>query len=66
MLTSYSVVCPYQNCDWRGSLVPSHVRGGSDAEISSAERAWLRCPRCQRDWEIRIEDERVTILPGTK
>jgi hypothetical protein len=63
MLTSYSVTCPHGKCEWSGNLIPAHVRGGNDAEIASAPRAWFRCPRCQRDWEVRIEDERVTILP---
>jgi hypothetical protein len=26
-------------------------------------RAWFRCPRCQGDWEVRITDDRVTVLP---
>ena len=49
MLSSYPVACPQKNCNWTGSLVPSHVRGGADAEIVSMHRAWFRCPRCQRD-----------------
>ena len=63
MLTSFSVACPYDNCDWTGSLVPSRLRGGADAEIASMQRAWFCCPRCQRDWEVRINDEKVTIVP---
>ncbi len=35
-----------------------------DAEIVSMQRAWFRCPRCQRDWEVRIADDRVTVLPA--
>jgi CheY-like chemotaxis protein len=26
-------------------------------------RAWFRCPRCQDDWEVRITNDRVTVLP---
>lgn len=63
MLSSYSVACPHANCRWNGSLVPSLLRGGPDAEIVSMHRAWFRCPRCQADWEVRITDDRVTVLP---
>jgi hypothetical protein len=63
MLSSYPVTCPHMGCDWTGNLVPSLLRGGSDAEIASLQRAWFRCPRCQRDWEVRITDDRVTVLP---
>jgi hypothetical protein len=63
MLSSYSVGCPHQNCSWTGSLVPSHLRGGLEAEIVSMHRAWFRCPRCHHDWEVRITDDRVAVLP---
>jgi hypothetical protein len=66
MLTSYPVACPHENCDWTGSLLPSILRGGPDAEIVSMQRAWFRCPRCQRDWEVRIADDRVTVLPAVE
>jgi hypothetical protein len=64
MRTSYPVACPHENCDWTGSLVPSLVRGGTDAETASMERAWFRCPRCQGDWEVRISNDKVTVLPA--
>lgn len=64
MLSSYPVACPHANCVWTGSLVPSHLRGGPDAEIVSMHRAWFRCPRCQGDWEVRITDDRVSVLPN--
>jgi hypothetical protein len=35
-----------------GSLVPSHVQGGADAEIASMQRAWFRCPRCQGEGDV--------------
>ena len=66
MLSSYPVACPYANCGWTGSLVPSLLRGGPDAEIASMHRAWFRCPRCQGDWEVRITDDRVTVLPAVE
>ena len=66
MLTSFSVTCPNRTCGWTGNLVPSHLRGGADAEIVSMHRAWFQCPRCQCDWEVRITDEKVTILPVAK
>lgn len=64
MLSSYSVPCPYANCGWTGSVVPSVLRGGADAEIASMQRAWFRCPRCERDWEVRITNDRVKVLPA--
>src|SRR5690348_14338161 len=63
MLSSYPVACPHANCGWAGNLVPSLLRGGPDAEIVSMHRAWFRCPRCQDDWEVRITNDRVTVLP---
>jgi hypothetical protein len=64
MLSSYPVACPHDNCDWTGNLVPSHLRGGADAEITSMHRAWFRCPRCQGDWEVCITDDKVSVLPA--
>jgi len=66
MLSSYPVACPHANCSWAGNLVPSHLRGGPDAEIVSMHRAWFRCPRCQDDWEVRIANDRVTVLPAAE
>jgi hypothetical protein len=66
MLSSYPVGCPHANCGWIGSLVPSLLRGGADAEIASMHRAWFRCPRCQGDWEVRITDDRVTVVPAVQ
>jgi hypothetical protein len=66
MLTSYPVACPHANCGWTGSLMPSLLRGGADAEIASMHRAWFRCPRCQGDWEVRITDDRVRVLPAAE
>ena len=63
MLSSYSVTCLHADCGWTGNLVPSLIRGGTDAEITSMQRAWFRCPHCQRDWEVRITDDRVTAVP---
>jgi hypothetical protein len=62
MLSSYHVACPHESCGWTGSLVPSLVRGGAGAEVASMQQAWFRCPRCQRDWEARISNDRVTVL----
>ncbi len=66
MLSTYWVTCPHENCGWIGSLAPSQLRGGADAEIESTARAWFRCPRCQCDWEVRITQDRVTILPAVE
>ncbi len=66
MLSSYPVACPHDGCGWSGSLVPSSVQGGPGAEIASAQRTWFRCPRCQRDWEARISNDRVTAAPDAR
>ena len=63
MLSSYSVACPHQGCGWSGSLLPSVLRGGAGAEIVSMQRAWFRCPQCAGDWEVRITNDKVTVLP---
>ena len=63
MLSSYPVACPHEGCGWIGSLVPSLLRGGPEAEVASMQRAWFCCPRCQRDWEVRITSHRVIVLP---
>ena len=42
------------------------VQGGEGREITSMQRAWFRCPRCQGDWEVRIEDDKVAVLPATE
>jgi hypothetical protein len=64
MLSSYYVACPQESCGWSGNLVPSLLRGGSNAEITSSQRGWFRCPRCRQDWEVRITNDRVTVLPA--
>jgi len=64
VLTSYPVACPHEGCGWSGNLLPSLVRGGSSQEIASMQRAWFRCPRCARDWEVRITDDKVTVPPA--
>ena len=63
MLSSFRVACPHAGCDWTGSLVPSVLRDGADAEIASGHWAWLQCPQCRRNWEVRIKDEKATVLP---
>ncbi len=66
MLSSYPVACPHENCGWVGSLVPSQTQGGAGAEIDSTQRAWFRCPHCERDWEVRIRNDRVTALSAVE
>lgn len=66
MLSSYPVSCPYEGCGWCGNLVPSLLRGGADAEIGRMQRAWFHCPGCQRDWEVRISDDRVFVVPAAE
>jgi hypothetical protein len=44
-------------------LVPSLLKGGESEEIASMQRAWFRCPRCRKDWEVRITGEEVSVLP---
>ena len=64
MISSYPVICPHCDCGWAGSLIPSLVRGGTGAEIGPMQCAWFRCPRCDRDWEVRITNDRITVLPA--
>jgi hypothetical protein len=64
MLSSFPVKCPHEGCGWSGSLVPSIRRGGADAEVAAAQRAWFHCPQCNRDWEVRISNDRVTDVPA--
>jgi hypothetical protein len=66
LMSSYPVGCPHANCGWTGSLMPSLLRGGPDAEIVSMNRAWFRCPRCQAEWEVRITDDRVAVRPAVE
>ena len=66
MLSSYPVSCPYRGCGWSGNLVPSLLRGGAGAEIGRMQRAWFHCPGCQRDWEVRISDDRVSVVPAAE
>jgi anti-sigma B factor antagonist len=63
MLTSYAVACPHQSCQWFGNLIPSLLQGGRDSEIASMQKAWFQCPSCQRDWEVQLIDDAVTVLP---
>ena len=65
-MSSFRVACPHAECGWTGSLVPSILRGGEDSEIVIGHRAWLQCPRCRCDWEVRIEGDKATILLLTK
>jgi hypothetical protein len=30
------------------------------------QRAWFRCPRCEEDWEVRIRDDTVIVLPAAE
>jgi hypothetical protein len=62
MLSSYPVACPYAGCGWAGGLLPSVIRGGEGAEVASMQRAWFHCPRCQRDWEVRIDNDKLGDL----
>ena len=63
MLSSYPVGCPHAGCGWKGNLVPSLLQGGASEEVASLQRAWFRCPRCRKDWEVRIDGDRVTVAP---
>src|SRR5687767_13564529 len=66
MLTSYPVACPYEGCGWRGSLVPSLVQGGASGEVARMQRAWLHCPGCGRDWEVRMVKDEAEVLPAAR
>jgi hypothetical protein len=30
------------------------------------QRAWFQCPRCQRDWEVRISNDKVVVVSGVE
>jgi hypothetical protein len=62
MLSSYPVVCPHAECGWAGNLIPSHDRGGGDAEAAPKERVWFHCPRCGSDWQAQVSGDRVVGL----
>jgi hypothetical protein len=62
MLSSYRVACPHEGCGWSGSLVPSLLRGGTEAEVAVMQRAWFHCPSCSRDWEVRVSGDGVTAV----
>ena len=64
MLSSYRVACPYEGCGWSGSLVPSLTQGGADAEVAEMQRAWLHCPGCRRDWEVRVHGDAAEVVPA--
>ena len=66
MLSSYRVACPHEGCGWSGSLVPSLLRGGADAEVARMQRAWFHCPGCGHDWEVRINGDVVTTVPAAE
>jgi hypothetical protein len=66
MMTSYPVVCPHGNCGWTGSLIPSLIRGGGGAEIASMQRGWFGCPRCDRDWEVTITNDSITVMSAVE
>ena len=29
-------------------------------------RAWFRCPRCESDWEVRLDGDQVVVLPAAE
>jgi hypothetical protein len=64
MRTGYWAACPDGDCGWVGDLSPSADRGGLTGEVVPTGRAWFCCPLCQRDWEVRILRDQVTVLPG--
>jgi hypothetical protein len=42
---------------------PIHPPGRGGKGIVTGQQAWLQCPQCRRNWEVRIDDK-VTVLPG--
>ena len=58
------MACPHERCGWIGSLIPFFIQGGEGAEIASMSQAWFRCSQWQRDREVRITNDRVTVLPA--
>jgi hypothetical protein len=66
MLSSYRISCPDENCGWSGSLVPSQSAGGAGTEGAAEQRVWFQCPRCRRNWEARLHDDRVVPLAAPR
>ena len=66
MLSDCSVVLSHENCDWTGDLVLSHVQRRGEAEIGPTDQAWFRCPRCQHQWEVRVTDDALIVLPAVE
>ncbi len=64
MLSSYPAACACVGCGWAGNLIPSLAPGGQGAEVGALQRAWFRCPRCGTEWEVRIRNDRVTVVPA--
>ena len=41
--------------------IPTDVTVG--AEVVQMQRAWFHCRGCQRDWEVRVSGDGVTVVP---
>jgi len=63
MLTSYLVSCPHADCHWSGCLLPhEHLEAWRGAAPNRSE-AVFQCPRCQRNWHVRLVGDDVVSLP---
>jgi hypothetical protein len=63
MLTSYLVKCPYPDCNWSGSLLPSRDTEAWRSSVPTASTAEFECPGCMREWHAKVVGDDVVPLP---
>jgi hypothetical protein len=63
VLTDYMVTCPYPNCRWSGSLLPSRNRDAWLSAAPTTHHVVFECPRCRREWRAELVGEDVHPLP---
>lgn len=63
MLTSYLVRCPFPDCEWFGSLLPSRDTDSWRGSIPTTSMAVFECPQCGHEWRARILGDDIVPLP---
>jgi hypothetical protein len=63
MLTSYSVRCPHNGCNWFGSLLPLGDTEAWRRAIPTKTVVKFECPQCQSTWYARVVGDDVKPLP---
>ena len=49
--------------EWTGSWMSTPIRGGTGAKVASMQYVWFCCPHREHDWELRITNDRTTVVP---